>query len=511
MEQRSQTIVIGSGPAGMAATCALVVRGCRVLLVDGSDGGASSGRGTAGAPFERRPDFLAQYFTALAHDLSPKIAALNARGDVTRYLAQNRVQLENFHALGLLATGGLSTVWGGTMSPYSARDLLLCHLREADLRASYETILQRLGLGPLCRWTGPTTLQGGPSAEHTPSALESALWRRLQSGVQRGNQISERTVFQFVPRLAYDFSRDLPRLLRTGLVEYRPGILVDTLVPSNRLNGGYLLRLRSSSSARETWWAKTVVVAAGAIATTRILARVCGLEGKLIPFLNTPCFVFAFVLPGLLGHQTLGSQVAPLQLVCSSALTGDDVAVAQVYSGADLPAPHLTHHLPLTTKGGIALTKAVQPCLGVCRLYLPSVYSHNAAFVEVERGGECQVTIRGQTNEQCLEQARIAFHQVSRALRRLGAFVLPRTFREIPLGQDAHYGGTLPMNCLTSKEGEVVGHNRLFAVDGSVLGSLSATSPTLTIMANVDRIGSIVADRLRHDFSSGHESVARIP
>jgi choline dehydrogenase-like flavoprotein len=134
-------------------------------------------------------------------------------------------------------------------------------------------------------------------------------------------------------------------------------------------------------------------------------------------------------------------------------------------------------------------------------LYLSSDYSHNTAFIEVERGGECQVTIRGQTNEQCLGQARITFHQVSAALRRLGAFVLPRTFREIPLGQDAHYGGTLPMNRVTSKEGEVLGHNQLFAVDGSVLGRLSATSPTLTIMANADRIGSIVADRLRHETS----------
>jgi len=67
-------------------------------------------------------------------------------------------------------------------------------------------------------------------------------------------------------------------------------------------------------------------------------------------------------------------------------------------------------------------------------------------------------------------------------------------------GADAHPTGTLPMRgtgpAATDAEGQVVGAPGVFVADGAALPTLSARHPTLTIMANADRIGHLLASRI---------------
>ena len=94
--------------------------------------------------------------------------------------------------------------------------------------------------------------------------------------------------------------------------------------------------------------------------------------------------------------------------------------------------------------------------------------------------------------------------RLSRLLLRLGAVALPGGTRMTRPGADVHYAGTLPMTRdnrtsgpVTDAHGQLAGCDGLFIADGAVLSRVTAKNPTMTIMANADRIGCHVAARLQ--------------
>ena len=93
---------------------------------------------------------------------------------------------------------------------------------------------------------------------------------------------------------------------------------------------------------------------------------------------------------------------------------------------------------------------------------------------------------------------REANRKLQKAYGVLGAMLLPGSFTIGKPGGDIHYAGTLPMREKpvlgeTSSLGEVKGLEGVYIVDGACLSALPAKSHTLTIMANADRIGRILA------------------
>jgi choline dehydrogenase-like flavoprotein len=94
-----------------------------------------------------------------------------------------------------------------------------------------------------------------------------------------------------------------------------------------------------------------------------------------------------------------------------------------------------------------------------------------------------------------------ARHLLANSFRRLGAYLIPTSFTIGRPGSDIHYAATLPMTAKpklgqTNQYGELEGASNINIVDGSSLSSLTAKSHTLTIMANADRIGKHIAEKL---------------
>jgi choline dehydrogenase-like flavoprotein len=77
--------------------------------------------------------------------------------------------------------------------------------------------------------------------------------------------------------------------------------------------------------------------------------------------------------------------------------------------------------------------------------------------------------------------------------------MLPGSLQIYQPGAEVHYGGSLAMGQRTSVNGEVVGAPGLHAVDGAVLPAMPARHPTLTIMANAERIGTELAAAWKAD------------
>jgi hypothetical protein len=80
---------------------------------------------------------------------------------------------------------------------------------------------------------------------------------------------------------------------------------------------------------------------------------------------------------------------------------------------------------------------------------------------------------------------------------RIGFFLLPKSSKIYAPGADSHYAGGLASAGLVSHDGGVIGEHNLYVVDGSALSILPAKSHTFTIMANADRIGKLLALKLK--------------
>jgi choline dehydrogenase-like flavoprotein len=148
----------------------------------------------------------------------------------------------------------------------------------------------------------------------------------------------------------------------------------------------------------------------------------------------------------------------------------------------------------------LRLANALAPALLMTTCYVPGSFSQNTLRA-YERDGNVRIAIEGTQTREGSVALRAALKRLRRNALRLGAVPVPGSATFLQPGADAHYAGTLPMGgpgpISTSKWGEISGCDGLFVADGAALPSLPATHPTLTIMANADRIGHEITRRLQ--------------
>ena len=109
--------------------------------------------------------------------------------------------------------------------------------------------------------------------------------------------------------------------------------------------------------------------------------------------------------------------------------------------------------------------------------------------------------VDGRYDESVPALIRSAASQLASAMRKLGAWIMPGSFRPGTPGADIHYAATLPMRASpgigqTNGLGELTRQRDLHIVDGACLPILTEKSHTLTIMANADRIGRALSVEL---------------
>ena len=133
----------------------------------------------------------------------------------------------------------------------------------------------------------------------------------------------------------------------------------------------------------------------------------------------------------------------------------------------------------------------------VGNMFLPGHLSNNTVRI-TEKG---RLFISGGYHSDVPELYKIAAIKLRQAFSKMGAYLLPKSFTAGLPGGDIHYAGSLPMKAQpqrgeTSPDGELVGLDGVYVVDGACIPCLSEKSHTLTIMANADRIAKTAALRL---------------
>jgi choline dehydrogenase-like flavoprotein len=516
-------IIVGSGPSGVSAAFPLVESGCRVLMVDG---GYDADVAPPLQPFltaraedeEQWKWMVGENFHALQmrEAISPKFRVPAHKSVFEGFTAANRIDPQNFIAVGSLATGGLSNAWGCGVARFSETELSEFPFPASDIEPSYETVARRVGISGaqnddlsgyfgLDAWAQPPiqmdALHRHVYERYTKRSAEFASvgFRLGRSRVavlsedhagRMSCNSSSNCLWGCHRRALYTAADELTALRRHRNFRLESGFIVEGLAQAGNhwaVEGG-----KKADRERRSVTARKVILAAGTLATTRLALRGLKLT-EPVKLLSSPTAAFLLWLPSLLGSPRTNS-FGLGQLSFALALRDGITAFGSTFSATGIPVSEFVRHLPLSRRYGVGvLRNLLNSCL-VGNLFLPGHLSIAKASL---KQGE-SLRIEGHYSESVDGLMAEAAGRLRKAYWRAGAILLPMSFTIGRPGGDIHYAGTLPMRKTptpgeTNASGELCGLDGVYVVDGACLPSLPEKSHTLTIMANADRIGRKLA------------------
>lgn len=520
MSAPPQVIVVGSGPAGVSVAWPLVRAGIHVRMIDASTGAPASDTSAESRPVAQSrtdptswKDRFGTDFSSLsrAKDLSPKIATPKAQETLAGFAARSGVESGNFCAMGSLARGGLSNIWGALALPFEDEELAESALDTEALRRSYHAVARRIGIsgGP---GTDADTLSSAPARrlltrhrKHGANRcfdLEPAANAVLNTAQGDRQPCSHCGLCLYGCRRGsiYCSAAELPALRRFPNFSYAS----DHFVHAIRADDTEQILDVEVGGTRRQLRAPIIVLAAGTLATTGLALRRIGWINRAVRLLTNPVAVAAFLMPSFVGQEIPDRSFALGQLFYR-VRDADGGAAGVVYGADALPLHLFAARLPLGRPFALRLAYALAPALLMTTCYLPGSFSENFLHVHGQDGA-AGINIVGVQTVKASIALRAALRRLKREFARLGAFPVPGSITLLQPGADAHYAGTLPMGgsgpIATTRSGELHGCPGLFIADGACLPHLPATHPTLTIMANADRIGHEIATWLRRQDAS---------
>jgi choline dehydrogenase-like flavoprotein len=519
-------IVIGSGPAGVAAAQALCDSGRRVMVIDAGDkieaGRMSVFEALAGLEPEQWPLELAQR----ARDAFPvnirQIPLKPAYGSLFPYALDDPdlpITCKDSETLPSLAYGGLSNAWGASILPFRRQDIEDWPVSLDELEPHYKAVLRFVPIAAehdelseiLPLYTdSPTPLLHGPQTEMLLGGLRRHASALKEAGFHFGASRLAVTTSAGHPNVCrysgmclygcpygsiYNASHTLEKLLRTGKVEYRGGIYVDRLTEGDDfVTVDFHQRERSAEAGRLT--ASRVFVACGAISSTRLVLDSLGCASLSRRLQDSQYFVVPMLTPRAapVSVETQGNTLAQMFVELEDAHISEHTMHLQIYGYNDLMLSALTQRLPLEPA---RLERMLQPLLG--RLVVIQGYLHSAESpgLTLHRDAD-RMRVVGDSGTAGAARVRMLVRRLAENGRLLGMFPIPRLVQIGHPGKSNHVGGSLPMRhepgeLETDTLGRLPSWSRVHVVDASIFPSVPATTVTISVMANAHRIATAAA------------------
>lgn len=504
-------VVIGSGPAGVAAATALLARGRRVLMLDGgkvleADRIAARDRlaatDPAGWSAADRTDWQAPQFATPpgqirrhGSDFAMEPASTTfSDGTGTFLLRASR------------AVGGLSNLWGSALLPYRASDMAGWPISAEDLAPHYRAIAAFLPMAgrvddlqtlfPVPEMKGRTALPPSPQAERLLDRLSRAGDSLARHGVTAGQarqavahgcRLCGQCLHGCPWGLIWSAAAALGTLQQTPSFSYRPGAIVRAL---REHPDGLELHLATGEALQ----ADRVFLGAGVLESARVL-----LASGIAPTLTLRDSAHGF-LPFLhrwsAPHRPDQGPFHTLPQIFAE-LDAPDLsphsAHAQLYTWNEFFEADLLNSYARRLPGSSPLFRALARRLIVAQIFLHSDFSATASLTLAADGRLAASVAENPATASAFTAAARAY---ARAFRHAGLMPLTPARRLNPAGSAFHAGATLPMAASpapgqSDRLARPHGMSRLHLIDASSLPAIPATTITLSVMANAHRIASL--------------------
>lgn len=519
-------VVIGSGPAGVACARALAERGFRPLVVDAGrslepDRQAAVERARASAANGLDPAFVAGLESAFPVDVD-RLPLKPVFGSLYAYAIDEPLLPLRAHGVAVvpsLALGGLSNVWGAAVLPYRDRDLDAWPKRARDLVPHYRSTFDFIPLAgepdalgeqfPLHGDARPLTVT--PQVAGVLQRVAAARGELARAGVVAGrSRLAVAAVeSELAPACRYtglcmygcphgsiwSAADTLRRLIAEGRVDYRRGLVAQRLVERA---GAVVVHAARLGGGEEALTADRIFVACGAVESTRLVLASLEAHERRVRLLESSYFTLPLVSTrrtGPVGRGLAGNTLAQVFVELDPPSSDGRAVHVQIYGYNDLMLRALAGRARVRES---LAERVLQPLLG--RLLYAQGYLHS------DDSPRMTVTLMREGRRNMLELApgdgAAATAHVRAAVRRLtslrpltGLHPLRQMLQVWPQGKGFHVGGSLPMRdrpgeLETDVLGRPSGLRRVHVVDASVFPSLPATTITLPVMANAQRIAN---------------------
>jgi choline dehydrogenase-like flavoprotein len=520
--------VIGSGPAGVACSSALLDAGEKVTMLDAGLELESSRRtqltNLQSMPSTSWPKESIGFLRGGVEATKDGIPMKLAYGSDFAYRDPIGQLINSDGAYGKqsFARGGLSNVWGASVLPYRTEDMSGWPITAGDLAPHYRAALAMMPLAarhdrleeqfPLYH-DDPGTLGCSSQAEALLRDLELNASKLSARGVRFGaSRLAVQAegaggkpgcvhcgkcLYGCPYEFIYSSAHTLQKLLGNSAFAYRAGVVVDRLeelgsqveVTGRRLAGAEPFQMRADK----------IFVACGVFSTARLMLASFDAYGQPIHALDN-CY---FLLPLLRYRSRPEALSERLHTLAQAFIEMVDPAIGphrahlQVYTYNELFREEMARMMgPL--RGALPVIQ--RSALGRLLLIQGYLHSEQSARIRIilrrgKEGVSPSLEVAGELNP----QTRPALAALGRRLwaerGALRAVPVSRMLRVGLPGRGFHTGGTFPMRANPGPfEVDVLGRphgfTRVHIVDSSVFPSLPATTITLSVMANAHRIGT---------------------
>lgn len=525
--------VVGSGPAGIACSQALLDAGADVTVLD-------VGRECEPEVLER----VGQLRRATVENWDP--TALNAiKGPVFRHSssrdALKLVYGSDFaYATGdsdieeqfgtacvqSFARGGLSNVWGAAVLPYRAEDLHEWPIALAELDPHYAAVARMIGIaGVKDSLAALFPFHEEPRPGLRPSRQAEALERRLG---RRRAELEARGIFVGRSRLAvrttagdgapacqtvglcltgcpygaiYSASDSLSSLMRSPRFRYLDGWKVDRVTENP--GGAVTISARSAAGdERRTFTGERVFLAAGVISTARIVLRSLDAYDAALRMRYHPYFLLPMVtfrnIPGVTSERL--HTLAQLFVEIRDPAIVHGWIHLQVYTYNEAMRRRLESVFGRLPRLSAWAERRVLGRLLAIQGYLPGDADAEIELRLQRRGDTDTIGLRAGPSPNVRRRVQLVCAKLLRSATLLGALPAIPLLHIGRAGEGNHIGALFPMRIKPGRLesdvlGRVGGFHRTHAVDASVLPSLPATTLTYTSMANAHRIATWAMQR----------------
>ena len=516
-------IVIGSGPAGVSASTALLKRGYKVTMLDVGRN-IEENIATKISIFRKKkdiePDHFKNTFLKNVNDVDingvqeKKIFGSSYANKLSKFFKINKKNILIYMSF---ATGGLSNLWGRLMMPLTKNDIKEWPLAEKSLDKYYKEILKFV---PLTGRKDSLEALLPLYANHLYSMKLSDQAKLLDKKLQKNKSYLRSQGFMFgQSRLAacfdgsfkgsgkctecglclhgciyddlYSSAWTVKKLIQNNNFEYITGHIVDYFETKN--NKLHIHTNSDLDDSLKVFIADKVFLAAGSIASTRIVMKSKKIFNQKI---NLKVSDF-YVMPSLTFFSSKNVVRQKLNSCCQYFIQIYDKKIdnklinLQIYTYTDYYINFFQKYL----KGFYPFFKPlINFILNRFIVIFCYIHSENSSHMELQLSKNNVLNIEGKYNPKSLKIFTRLKSKLFRSSFKTGIVPIPFFNGMQRIGNSVHYGGSMPMSkksefLNTDHYGTVAGFKNLHVVDSSIFPTIPSTSPTFVIMANAYRIG----------------------
>jgi choline dehydrogenase-like flavoprotein len=515
--------VVGSGPAGLACSMALLRKGHGVTMLDAGLELESDRKNLVESlramPPENWSAIMLAKIKENMHADASGVPLKYVYGSDFPYRETSRyipIESEDGGIVPSFAKGGLSNVWGATLLPYTAEELKTWPISLETLKPYYQKILEMLPVSavkddldsilPLysnqLQTLNPSRQASGFMADLVKSqerlSLNNIYFGRSRLAVSSEETDKKKCIYCGLCMygcpygLIYNSGDRIDDLRRFENFHYQPGVVVKKLLEKRDEVRIELEELRKNRKTELK--GEKVFLACGTVSTTKILLDLAEAYDTPLEMKDAQYFLFPllrFQKTSNLAGEKLHTLSQIFIEILSPEVSPKRVHL-QIYTYSDLFQVSIRKSLSL-------LYYPLKPLVGefVERLLIVQGYLHSEdssrISIKLSRNGKLGLSVI--QNETVSQTVRKILRKLRRHKSHLKAIPVSPLVKIAKPGRGFHAGGTFPMRenpqrFQTDVLGRPHGFRRIHAVDATIFPDIPSGPITLTAMANAYRIGN---------------------